>query len=445
LLTGLLVLWAFVPSNVVALDATALDATALDATALDATALDADQDAATQRAAVPADTLRLDLAEARRIALDTSPLVRQALAGVNAARGARRQARTYAFNPLVEVKAPSLVDPGDASPFEGLVTQEIEWAGQWGLRRTEASHRLAGAEAVLRDTRRTIGVDVDIAYLRVTAAQNRIAVLFRAEEIANNLLNAVSVSFDEGQLSRLDLNLARISAGRARAEATGGRRDVSTATMELARTLGLAPETPLTLDTVDLADHGLSQMTLTALVDRALSARPDIDVSAEMLDAAATLQRLVARQAIPNLRLSAVATRSAAGEPVRWGLRFGIPVPLWNRNVGASRQAIAEESRARAAYDETRLAVRTEVATAFANYVGAREQRRIYTEDVLAPARENSALLGTAFDEGQINLTTTLLLQTQLQQAELGYWDAWLREQEALARLQGAVGMEMPD
>ena len=55
-------------------------------------------------------------------------------------------------------------------------------------------------------------------------------------------------------------------------------------------------------------------------------------------------------------------------------------------------------------------------------------------------ARANRALLERARAEGRIDLPTMLVLQSQLIEAELAYWDAWLEERLAETALDAAVG-----
>lgn len=386
------------------------------------------------------DSLRLDLAAVRRHVVETSPIVAEARAALAAALGAQRQARGYAFNPQLELKVPSLLDPGDSAPFEGLVTQELEWAGQWGLRRTAAARREAAAEAGFRNAVRQATLAGELAFLEAAAARRRHEVLARGADLAEGLRAAVTGRFAEGEVSQMDLNLARISAGRARAEERRARFTLQSASLELARILGLPTDPPLAIEVTDAPDSRLGQQSLAELVERALAARPDLRGSQANLEAATSLRRLATRQGIPNIRIAAVATRSIAGDAIRWGLRFGIPLPLWNRGGGLRQQAVGEEDMARAVLSGAELDVRTEVAAAYERYTTAQEELALYAEEVLAPAQQNEALLRTAYDEGETGLATTLLLQVELLQAELGYWDAWLMERSARAHLEAAVG-----
>ena len=64
----------------------------------------------------------------------------------------------------------------------------------------------------------------------------------------------------------------------------------------------------------------------------------------------------------------------------------------------------------------------------------------MYEERVLGPVESNRQLLERARASGQLDLPTALLLQSQLWEAELAYWNVWLAEQSARVALNAAVG-----
>lgn len=151
-------------------------------------------------------------------------------------------------------------------------------------------------------------------------------------------------------------------------------------------------------------------------------------------------RRLASREAIPNLRVSAVAERGDLSEDVIWGLRVGLPLPLWNRNQGLTDFGRAEEGRAEAEREAVELLVRTEVASSLETYRSARQELEVFEAQVLQPARSNQGLLQASYVAGRIDLPTAPILRSQLPEAELEYWAAWLAERTALSALRAAVG-----
>jgi cobalt-zinc-cadmium efflux system outer membrane protein len=130
---------------------------------------------------------------------------------------------------------------------------------------------------------------------------------------------------------------------------------------------------------------------------------------------------------------------SRALESPRIGLGVSLPVPLFDRNQGVVAERAAQAEQARLRRSATELAVRTQVTDAYRAYLAASEEARVFARDVLQPARTNQQLLETAFRAGKVGLPTLVLLRNQLLDAELGYWDAWLSERNALVALEAAT------
>jgi len=399
---------------------------------------------AAQDLAATSDTLLLDLNTARRIALEQSPRIDAARALLQGARGERRQAGVYRYNPEFQLKASSLIDPGNLGTFEGLLTQEFEWAGQWGLRKAAAEYGVLAAESGAMDVVRATVYEAEVAYFRAVTAEHRLAVRRLGSELSRRFLGAVEIRAREGAVSAMEVNLARIEAGRARAGEASANRAAVSARLDLARVLGLEPGRPIRIVADSTAAQGPVTWDLDSLVAVALTARPDLQAAEAKVAEANESRRLASRAAIPNLQISAVAARGGLADDVTWGLRFGLPVPLWNRNQGLVDLGRAEEDRAEAERAGIELLVRTEVAASLEAYRSASEELRVFEADVLMPARSNQNLLETAYAAGRLDLATALLLRTQLLDAELEYWDAWFAERSALSALQAAIGGAPP-
>jgi cobalt-zinc-cadmium efflux system outer membrane protein len=386
------------------------------------------------------DTLAVDLETARRIGLAARPELLAARSRLAAARGDRRQAGAYPFNPQAQVKVPTVLDPGDWGAMEALFTQEVEWAGQWGPRKAAAEATVTAAQEGVVDAARTSLYEIDVAFYRAVAAERRTDVRAEGLALSERLANAVHIQLREGRTSALEANLAQIEAGRAHAAARSARRAYVTALLELRRTLGLSPEQPLRLVGDGLPGPDPDALDPDSLVAAALAARPDLRAAEAAVERWRAEGSLAGRSIIPNLRLSAVATRSGVGLPMHWGLQVALPVPLWNRNSGLQDAARGQAGAAEAERAAVELRIRTEVAASLEAGRAAREELEVFDAQVLQPARANQALLETAFAEGRFDLPTVLLLRAQLLDAEIAYWDAWLADRSAWAALQAAVG-----
>lgn len=417
--------------------------------------------------ATAADTLTLSLVDVQRLVVGRNPSLLGTRQETAIARGELRQARTYRFNPNLALQSTGAA-AGSGSPYELALTQEIEWAGQRGLRIDAARTGLTRASSLVQNAGRLTLFDASAGFFRAVAAERRLAVTRNALALTERLLAAVRTQLNEGEISTLEANLAEIEAGRARGRVLSAQRAATSAELELKQFIGLAPERP-----IRLADDSPTTPSLVAtprapqpsppqlaaailagpppdaldqdsLVALALARRPDLAAGTAAVREIETLTALARREALPNLRIGAAVERGESGGSPQIGPAIGLSLPLWNRNQGliAQRRALGEQARLDRRAIELR--VRIDVADALRTYRTATDEAAVFATSVLRPARENTELLETAYRAGKIDLPTLLLLRNQLLEAELGYWDAWLAQREALVQLDAATGALTP-
>jgi len=391
------------------------------------------------RAAAPADTVTFTLAEARRLAVARNPEFLAEAGETDIARAQLRQARLPAFNPEAELRLPGAATGAGASEYELSLTQEVEVAGQRGLRTRAARIGVGRAELVVRDAARLAVADATTAYYETLAAGRRLALAEDALALNERLLSAVRTQTREGEISALDSDLAEIDYGRARARVLAARRGLAGAELELRRLTGLSGTGPLHLaDDLPIAPAAAA-LSSDSLLSTALARRPDLAAGAAAVEESRALAVLARREALPNLRLGAVAERDQEGGDPRVGVGVGMTLPLLNRNQGRIAEQHLRTAQAALRLEAVEANVRTQVAAAFGAYVSATEEATVYETAVLQPARQSRDRLETAYREGKIGLTTLLLVRNQLVDAETGYWDAWLVQRRALAELEAAT------
>lgn len=424
------------------------------------------------------DTLVLSATAVRRLALTRNPAFLAERQETAIARGGLRQARILRFNPDLSATIPGTGSGGDRSATEATLMQELELAGQRGLRIGAARSGLARAEATVQNAARLGVADATSSFYRALSAERRLDVTRDGLQLTTHLLQAVRTQVKEGEISTLEATLAEIEFGRARARVLEAERLAAASLLELKRLTGLAPDVPVRLDDpaappslpavrVDSGGAGASAVSanldttesaaraararanlpdaasldVDSLMRLALARRPDLAATTSSVREFETLAALARREALPNLRLGAFAERAPDERGLRIGPAIGISLPLWNRNQGLVDERRAQVQQAQLQRQAAELRVRTDVETAVRSYRAATQQATAFETAVRQPARTNSALLETAYRAGKIPLPTLLLLRNQLLDAELGYWDAWLARQDALVQLDAATGL----
>lgn len=427
------------------------------------------------------DTLVLTAAMVQRLALTRNPAFLANRQETDIARGGLRQASTLRFNPDLSATLPGVGSGGERNTIEATVLQELEIAGQRGLRVGAARIGVTRAEARVQNAARLGVSEATIAFYRALSAERRLGITRDGLHLTTRLLDAVRIQVREGEISVLESTLAEIEFGRARARVLEAERLASASLLELKRVTGLAPDAPVRLeeptapvpppmvigDSIMLDASVLprsgdrpaplaslappvtardvmlpdpTSLNVDSLVQLALSRRPDLAATAASVREFETLALLARREALPNLRVGATAERPGDGG-FRLGPAMGISLPIWNRNQGLVDERRAQVRQAQFEQQAVELRVRTDVETAVRSYRAATQEAAAFEAAVRRPARINSALLETAFRAGKIALPTLLLLRNQLLDAELGFWDAWLARQDALVQLDAATGV----
>ncbi|GMR12178.1 MAG: TolC family protein [Gemmatimonadota bacterium] len=393
----------------------------------------------------PGDTLFLTLAQAQLHALENNPALLATRRLREAAEGRLRQARVYRFNPEVTLESEQVGSGRTLRAYEGEVSQEVEWAGQWGLRKRVAEHGLASTDGTVRDAERLTRAAVAAVFYETLGAQNRVALAEEIRTLNERLAVAVSDLLEAGSISLLEANLARIESGRAQTRVLEERRDAKTALLELRQALALPDAQPLRLSPDVPIPPEPSGLNLDSLVRVAIVRRPDLGSAASRIEAGQSLVSLARRGRIPNLRLTVPFDRLEGPGSEQIGIGVGVSIPLWNRNQGTIAELQADLARARSERDAVESTVRTEVVDAYQRYVSAKEEEQIAAVSVLQPARFNQGLLDEAFRSGKIDLATLLLVRNALLDAELDYWESWLELRLELVRLAAVTAEPLPN
>lgn len=386
------------------------------------------------------DTVRLTLDRVRQLVLTSDPGYLAAREETAIARGALRQASILPFNPDLSLAAPGTGPTAPRNPLEVTLSQEIEWAGQRGLRRRAANAALTGARASVGNSARERFAEASGGFFAAEASARRLDVMRASAELGRRLLEAVHLQLREGEISALEANLAEIEAGRAQARVISEQRLLVARQVELKRALGLSPDAVVVIESSTIDADSIAPSLPDSLVSAAIVQRADIRALDALVGETVLRAQFARREALPNLRLGLYVEQMPGEAGLRYGPSIGFGIPLWNRNQGTTDMLTA---RRRQVEQERRAAVlraRAEIVAAANNYAGAASEVAVYARTVLQPARTNSALLETAYRAGKLPLPTLLLLRNQLLDAELGYWDAWLTRQRARIDLESALG-----
>jgi cobalt-zinc-cadmium efflux system outer membrane protein len=266
---------------------------------------------------------------------------------------------------------------------------------------------------------------VAAGYSRALHGDQRIRLLAATEELAAGLYSVAARRFKAGDIALLDVNIARASLARVRAD-----REAA----EAARTLAIGELKQLLRIEENITVTG--ELTPPAVVDlaalmQAAAERPELRELEAAVQEAEAEARLGGTFSAPQYAVAARYSREEGDHIVLGGVTVSLPVFSKGqelRAVGAARAA-----RLRAALDAARTRVRLEVRSAFEAFNRRLSAVRVLEIDAVPGLSENEVLTARSFEVGQLGLPELLLIRREILDTRSQYLDALL--EAALARI----------
>jgi outer membrane protein, heavy metal efflux system len=313
--------------------------------------------------------------------------------------------------------------------------QRFEIGGQRG-------HRVAAATAGV--TQRTFEIGAAIlqaqtialsAFYRAAHAQEIRRVSDEALGLAEEAVRAAQARYEAGETAVLDVNVARVELARARRDQLAAASRMEGAVADLREVLALPAQEPVVVET------GLRAPAVPA-VDVLLSRLPeraDIRALTATLGQAEAELQLARSVRTPDL-FGGVGFRREAGEPVI-GARFGLTLPLFQRQTGAIATASGRIAELKAALNARRVALEARLRGAHARYMIAAQAAEAITSTAVPLVEENEQLTRESYQAGKIGLLELLVIRREGFAARREALDAQLESTLAGVEVRGVAGV----
>lgn len=309
--------------------------------------------------------------------------------------------------------------------FEIGVGQTFEPGSRRSARIAGANAAMTQGSADVEETTRIVLGSAAAAYYRALHAHERIRVLNATQELAAGVYSVADRRFRAGDIAVLDVNIARASLARVRAEREGA---------EAARTLALGALKQLLRLEGDIVVEGRLAPAGEAdlnVVLQAASQRPELRALEAGVQHAEAELRLGRAFAKPDYGIGVRYSREEGDQIVLGGLTLTLPVFSRGqelRAVGAARAA-----RLRAGLDAARARVQMEVRSHFEAYNRRLAAVRVLETEAIPGLDENETLTTRSFEVGQLGLPELLFIRREILDTRSQYLDALL--EAALARI----------
>lgn len=301
---------------------------------------------------------------------------------------------------------------------------------------------LGSAEARLASRRIEVAAEIREGFARWLGALQRERNAAEALDLAQQALAAAETRQSAGAASRIEVNAARAALGRAARERAGAAQRLAAARAAFVLLLGIEPSEPIEPQGELATDGNVPEVPLEALVEKALSQRPELRAARLEVETAAAERRLAAREALPSPRigLSHSQEGDAGGNArITQGV-LAFDLPVFNRNQAGRGVASARVTQAERALEALTRSVRAEAALAANRLATAKAAAQAYAGGLLGGLEENMQLVNEAYRAGKVDFFELLVIRRETLEARNGYVDALEELEAAKAGLARALG-----
>lgn len=322
----------------------------------------------------------LTLADLQKMARANSPVLRQAAAEVEAARGAALQAGLYP-NPLIGTQNQSN-GPG-GGPFWGVfVSQTIKTMGKLKLAQAAAAQDLVSAQLAYRKAEADVAQAVRSAYFGAAVAREYMRAGRALVRWTDEAYAVMALQFQAGEVAAYEPTQIGALAAQSRTGLVQARNNYLLAWKQLTAALGL-PAMPLTELTLPAA---FPRYDYDKALAHVLSYHTDLLTARAGIEKARYHLRLAEVTAIPDVNVQAIVQQDASPpgpSRVFATVNASVPVPLFDRNQGGIRQAQGNLQSANEGPHRVRAELTARFTEVYRRYTENRTLAELYRTQVL--------------------------------------------------------------
>jgi cobalt-zinc-cadmium efflux system outer membrane protein len=386
------------------------------------------------------------LAALWNLALVHNPLLQEATAEVEAARGRLIQASKYP-NPRFKYKEDVLgTSQAPAGDLTIEASQELVTAGKRRLDRAIAERTLDAIGLAAVGRRFELLTRLRRAYVDYRAWQETeqvnaeiVASLEQGVEITRQQVEKAKIR-PRTDLIRLRaiLEEAKLNRDRARIQHSGAWRVV-------AAQVGI-PDLPMPAHE-GMSEPSVPQWKSEEVLRRVLDVHTDLRQAGAERDRARLAVERAKAEAVPNVTLSGGYSFNFPEREQGALIAIETPLPLWDRKQGHIHEAQANWARAQAAERSVALRLSREVAEALSRFESSRRQVEGLTSNVLPQLAESADLVrkGYRTGAGQISFADVLLAEQTLNDTRLRLVESRREQAQALADLEGLMQLGLDE
>jgi cobalt-zinc-cadmium efflux system outer membrane protein len=332
------------------------------------------------------------------------------------------------------------------------VSQEFLLAGKREKRLAAAERELEMYRWQLADRERVLRCDVKSAFYDLILAKKRLALSESFISLNRQLFAVTKERLTAGDIPELELNLVKVELARSMGKNIEIENSMKQNQAKLWSVMGLPlAEHPAITGNLE-AEVSLTK-SLADLKRLAHGSRPDLKALEAERSRGESEITLAQAEGIPNLTAGLAVKYDATSMEVGGmegkdraytiGLKLSMPIPLFDRNQAAVREARAKRNSAESRLSAATATVEREVETTYAGFVNTDNILAMYRTDILPQLEENLKLTQEAYRLGEVGILTVIEEQKKFFEVNDGYLAALHDRQAALLNLETAVATDL--
>lgn len=377
----------------------------------------------------------LTLAEVLARARERAPGIVSARLAVDETRARLLGAAVrFETNPELEAAVGNRSGPNRRSTdFELSLSQAFEPSSRRAERVAGATAAVAQSTARVEETTRVVLHAAASAYYRTLHAQERIRLLDAAAELASTVYSVSDRRFRAGDIAVLDVNIARASLARVRAEIEAAEALRATVAGDLKTLLQLAGDVRVQGELAPGMEANLNELLQTA------AERPGLRALEAAIAEAEAEARLGRTFRTPEYGVGVGYSREEGDQIILGALT--VTLPMFSSGQQLQAAGTARASRLRAELQAARNRVQVDVRTAHQAYERRMAALRVLEADAIPGLEENEALMTRSFEVGQLGLPELLFIRREILDTRHEYLDALLEAALARVDLDASAGV----
>ena len=374
-----------------------------------------------------------------------------------AAMTAAWQAAAQRYPQMIALEDPTLMAMGAPASFGSdqvesayaiQLNQKLPWFGKRAVRGSQAQAETSEAYHDFEDSRIRLVEMTEAAFFDYYLANHHVQLNRENVELIGQLRDIAQRKYDSNQVTQQDVLQAEVEAAQLERRRIELDRMAKVSIARINTLLQRDPFSPLPRPPMHL-DAPTAPMDVDALQQTALSHRPDLAALADKIRAEQAAVTLACKDYYPDAevfgRYDTFWQPASTQSDLRPQIGVTVNVPIYRGRLDAAvREATFKLNQQRAEYEQQRLDVQFEVASAYAEVEEARTTLQLYSDKLMPATENNVAAARNNYNVNKLSFLDLVTAQRQLIDLRESREEELALYHSRLAKLKRTVGGTNP-